>query len=250
MALDFFHQFFGENSRLTRTFKDFINAGVYPRNWLSLKHQRYISPVRFFLIINLLYFLLLPLGGFDGFTTPFYSQLNAQYYSGSIEEIVLNLISQSGMSQEQFIAAFDSRVTGLSNSLLILMAPIVSFLLFVINFRKSRKAYHHLVTGLSFSSYIIFLALVVNLILVITIQMDQWLNTSIAHYIVDSTIFPAQIIITTLYGYYFFKRLYNDGFWITLSKALYVSFLILITAILAYRFLLLWITLYSVVLFP
>ena len=47
------------DSRLVRTLRNYLNPGIYLKNWFDGKRARYISPVSMFLIINLINFLSL-----------------------------------------------------------------------------------------------------------------------------------------------------------------------------------------------
>lgn len=246
---EFMDSFIGLDSRFITTARDLIKGGTYVKNWLAHKRARYLPPWKLFLLLNLVYFLLLPLGRFNTYTNKSNSQLNYQIYSRAIRSPVLAIANHTDLTEKEFFTLYDRRVDTISNSLIILLVPLYALLLFAINFRKTKLFYHHLVVGFGLGCMLLFLSLLVNLSVVSSNLLYSLFNLNLNRYITNGTVTSFLMLIFFLYSFFLFKHLYGGKTWVNLLKAIMVAVPIFSVVILTYRFLLLWITLFSVVLF-
>ena len=244
----------GPDSRLFRTLRDYINPGVYTRNWLDKKQAGYISPVKMFLIINLVYFLCLSLLhhfglSFDTFVTPFESQMHNQHYSEFIHDSASSIISSTGIETEEFAEIYDDRVFAISNSLIIILSLIVTPILYLVNFRKSGLLYHHLTIGLYYGGFLLLLFLIYSILLSVILLILLYLNTVPGWLI--SEIFSNIILVSALLLFSFLAqvRMYKEQKFISFLKSVFIIFFFAFAGIIIYRFILFWITFSSVVLF-
>lgn len=241
----------GANSRLARTLRDYINPGVYTRNWLDKKQARYISPVKMFLSINLVYFLILSVLSqyelnFDTFVTPLEIQVESQIYSYLISEITTDVVVRSGFEMEDFERMYNSRVFAISNSLIIILSLLIAIVFYVVNFRKSSLVYHHIIMGLYFGGYILLFFIVINLFLVpVFLLLSDYLNPNLMNFL-----FEFGVALLYLFLSFFTQlRMYNEPRWVSFLKSILITLLITFVGIILYRFILFWITMASVLVF-
>lgn len=241
----------GMDSRLVHTLRDYINPGVYTRNWLDKKQARYISPVKMFLIINLAYFLLLSFLhqhglNFDTFVTSFETQIQDQFYSNLIRDSSLSIITSSGFEKDQFAQLYNNRVFAISNSLIIILSLLIAFALYLVNFRKSRLVYHHVTMGLYYGGYILLFFILLNLFLATMITLfEPYINSRLVGLFIE-------VVITLFYLLFSFliqMRMYEEHKFVSFLKSIIIAFLITLMGIIFYRFILFWITIASVLVF-
>ena len=245
----------GADSRLVRTLRDYINPGIYTRNWLDKKQARYISPVRMFLIINLVYFLFLSFLyqyglSFDTFVTPFESQFHNQLYSDLIRDVSLTLISSNGFEIEQFEEIYNNRVFAISNTMIIILSLLAAVILFLLNFRKSSLFYHHLTMGLYYGGFLLLLFLVYNILLIPVVFVTDYLNIFPTWFFAND-LYSSSILLLFIWLFSFFSQLqmYYEHKFTSFLKSFTISILFGFVAVIFYRFILFWITMSSVLLF-
>lgn len=239
--------FLGTDSRFYRTIKDYLRPGIYLKNWFDGKQARYLSPIKLFLIINLFYFLFLSFMynfqvGLNTFVTPFSGQLYQQAYSDLIREGVISMINERGYSLSNFAEIYDSRVFSISNTLIIILSAIFSIFLFMINFRKTKLAYHHLNTGIYYSSFLLVIGLVLNILIALSVLFSlgvEWIGS-------DGFLSSGILILATIFFGMAQYRIFSEKKWVAALKGIMISFLSLFIGIFVYRFILLWITIWSV----
>ncbi len=241
----------GTDSRLAHTLRDYINPGIYTRNWLDKKQARYISPVKMFLIINLVYFLSLSVLyqyglGFDTFVTSFNTQMQNQFYSDLISDRALSLIESGGYETEEFAQLYNDRVFAVSNTLIIIFALLIAVVLYIVNYRKSSLVYHHITMGLYYGGYVLIFFLAFNLLLSAVILLFQsHVNYDIWQIMVELGAFLFYLVFSFVTQ----RRMYEEHGIVSFLKSIAIIFLITLMGIIFYRFILFWITMASVLMF-
>lgn len=245
----------GTDSRLRQTVRDYLNPGIYTRNWLDKKQARYISPIKMFLLINLVYFLTLSFLNqyglnFDTFVTSFENQIEVQLYSDLIRDSITGIIASSGLEQGKFAETYNSRIFTISNSLIIILCLLGAAVLYMINFRKSQLIYHHVTMGIYYGGYLLILFLVFNLLLAAFALILVYFNT-FPNWLI-SELFVSSILVLFLLFFSSFSqnRMYNEHKAISFLKSVVITFLFAFAGIIIYRFILFWITISSILLFP
>lgn len=245
----------GTDSRLAQTCRDYVNPGRYTKRWLNKKQARYISPVRMFLIINLVYFLSLSFLNqfglnFDTFVTPFYSQLNNQIYSGLMSDSATSIIASSGIEESQFAALYNDRVFTISNSFIIILTFLASAILYMVNFNRCHLLYHHTTMGFYYGGYLLLIFLAANILLVTPILIldhfyiiPTWMKN-------DYTLSSLLVACLFLFSLISQQHMYGEKKSITFLKSVVITFLFTFFGVIFYRFILFWITTLSILIFP
>lgn len=244
---DFGEFVWGSDSRLIRTLGDYLDPGIYLKNWFDGKRARYISPIKMFLLINLIYFVSLAgfhsFGvGFDTLVTSYHGQLENQIYSSVIRGPAETLTNHSGLEEHEFAERYNNRVFTTSNSFVLVLSLIIACMLFLINFRRSGLLYHHINAGLYYGGFLLFLMLTVNIILAISLGIMVITGTEVTWVFSDLFVTVFMACVLTVVTFFVQKRVYQQQFWINLLKALFFGVVLISVSVLIYRFLLFWIT--------
>ncbi|MEQ9401709.1 MAG: DUF3667 domain-containing protein [Longimicrobiales bacterium] len=98
---DGLRQTFDLDTRVGRTVRAlFVRPGALTKAFMEGRRVGYLGPVRLFLLANLLYFVIQPFTGFNGYNTPLRSHMDRQVYSDAagirpiVEERVRERITQ------------------------------------------------------------------------------------------------------------------------------------------------------------
>jgi len=244
---DFGEFVWGSDSRLIRTLRDYLNPGVYLKNWFDGKRARYISPVKMFLLINLIYFVSLAgfhsFGvGFDTLVTPYHSQLENQIYSTVIRGPAETLLTHSGLTEDEFAQKYNDRVFATSNSFVLVHTLILGCMLFLVNFRRSGFLYHHINAGLYYGGFILLLMLALNICLALALWIMNLAGKEIIWLFSDLFVTVVMAGVLTVVTFFVQKRVYQQQFGVNILKALLFGVILISVSVLIYRFLLFWIT--------
>lgn len=107
--------------------------------------NRLLSPLRLFLLCNLIYFLIEPLLGVQPFASPLERYRDRLPYSGAIRPLIDQAILASGLTARQFELLFDVTAAAHARALAILMVPMVALLVAALFPRSGRTGLHHVV---------------------------------------------------------------------------------------------------------
>lgn len=118
---------------------------------------RHLKPVQVFLLANVAYFLLQPYTGFNTFRSTLTLQIERQIYSERLAEVVRARLAASGESMIEFAARFDARADSYARSLLILLAPLLGLALWAMDLRARRRT---LVESIVLATHFVAFALV------------------------------------------------------------------------------------------
>lgn len=150
----------------------FFRPGELTRAYMEGRRVRYLGPVRVFLLANLIYFLVQPLTGFNGYNTTLASHMDRQVYSDAagIRETVRERVRErveirtariladdeamdSATAREQAAAIesvlypeqFDTMGSVYARSLVALMIPALVLLVWLVNAGRGSLVLQHVV---------------------------------------------------------------------------------------------------------
>lgn len=213
--------------------------GFLSREYVIGKRVNYLKPIQIFLIANVIYFIIQPFTMINGYNTPLSTQINLMPYSSISKEMTDKRIVDLELSFESFEQQYNKKSENYAKSLVILMIPILAFFLKLLYFRSTRYFVEHLVFSVHFFSFYLFYVysiafLMFRLIVEVFPQIGKEIYLTIM-----------SVSILFVYFYFSLHYFYKQKKSLTMVKSLILSmgvfFLIFI-----YRFILFFITLYSV----
>lgn len=236
---DFFSALFLLESKFFVSLKMlFIRPATLPRTYISGVTNRYLKPIQFFLIGNLIYFLIPHVDTFD---TSYNSQINVLPYSSYVKPIVMNFIEEHGYNEAAFIEEYERTSNQVAKLIVIIIVPLVGLIFYLLHFNRSGfYASDHISVALYFMSFIFMFLMV---ILPSIIGVLRWMSFSI---ILSETVFEITAFITLItYSFFLMKGVYKNSGVYSLFKAVIVT-ITFFPLIQVFRFILLFITLAAI----
>ncbi|MDN5204820.1 DUF3667 domain-containing protein [Fulvivirgaceae bacterium BMA10] len=142
------------DSKLLRTIKYFLfNPGFLVNEYIAGKRKRYIAPLSFFFIVNILFFIFNPISDFN---LNLYDQVNHQIgYSSWAKSLVEERLEERGITLQQYGEMYNKQSGNLSKSLIILNVPLVALFIMLLNFRSSRFYVDHFIFALNIFAFVL-----------------------------------------------------------------------------------------------
>lgn len=233
---DVIESIFNIDNAFFRTLKlFFLNPGKYVSSYNLGERKKYISPIKWFLIANAIYFLFPYI---NTFTTSLQIQLNGLIYSNLTRGWIEAIISSSEFDTQSFHIQYNELTKTLSKVFLLILPLMFSGLTFLSNYseRKNNPLLFHINKSLILHS---FLLLVILCLLPFTYTLILY---SSEIYINDKTITIASFVLLNLYGFFLYRGFFKTGLAKNIVRVILLNFSFYIL-IFTYRFILLLITL-------
>ena len=211
-----------------------FRPGVLAKDYFDGRRKVYIKPLNLFFMANLIYFLLPSL---NTFKTTLNAQLQGQPYSGYIERMLNEEVgAMETEAYKAFETKYDAKTSEISKVILIILAPLIGLLYYVLFQRQGLYMSDAFNLGLQFWSFFLFIPLI------LLTQLNQivfhFFEVSLlAGEVVISVVFFA---ISTLYIFFQMRPFSPNRMRLTLKVlVMLISFIPLITV---YRLILFWTT--------
>jgi hypothetical protein len=155
---EFIHTLTHADSAILRTLVTlFRQPGELTRVHFEGPRRKYIGPVRFFIICNVIFFVLQAALGMSVFRATFDSQTHGQFYQHLIRDRGRQFLNRAKSDEEkrELKAEYDRHSEHLSKSLIIVLVPVFALAIATIFMGKHRYYVEHLV--FSFGCFAFFL---------------------------------------------------------------------------------------------
>ena len=153
---EFVHTLTHADSSVFRTTLDlFRYPGELTRAYFWGPRRRYLGPVQFFFICNVIMFFACAAERIVPFSAPFDNQMQQQDYSRAIEARGLRFLSEAKNQDEEheLKTRYDEHTVHLSKSIVILQVPLFALLLTLTFVGSKRFFVEHLVFAFHFYSF-------------------------------------------------------------------------------------------------
>lgn len=117
--------------------------------YLNGRRKKFLSPVSFFLLFNLIYFFLSPL---SDYSLPLYDQVNSQPYSTWIKEWVVEKLEKEAIEESVYIADYQHQSDTISKSVMIINIPLMALFIYMLTFKRRRFYYDSLIFSFHYFS--------------------------------------------------------------------------------------------------
>jgi hypothetical protein len=234
---------FLEGKFLNTLFAILYKPGQYSRHFADGIRQRYMKPVAFFFVANVIYFLF-PL--FQTFNTTLYAQTNQQFYDRYTAPIAERKMKELNITWDQLNEKYQPESTNWAKTLIVLMAPLMA--LFYALFHLSNRWFfsdHLLMSFECFSFFLFALNIIFPFFLYIAMTIGGWFGTDLHTVFQDSFTSPTSIGFML---YYFYKSeiaFYARNKWQAVVTALLLVFATILVIAL-YRFFLFHLTMWGI----
>lgn len=115
--------------------------------FLEGKRKKFISPITFFLFLNLIYFFVNPL---TDYSLSFYDQIHSQPYSMWIKDWVDLRLQKEGLDEQAYGIIYQNMSDKISKSIMIINIPIIALFVYLMAFKKLRFYFDSLIFAFHF----------------------------------------------------------------------------------------------------
>lgn len=251
---ELFHRITHLDGRFFQSIKGIVKPGFLSQEYFAGRRKAYMRPLQFFLICNVLFFLITGLTKIDTFDYPLIAHVYyVPYAPYAMAKVSQKLDLEPSISQEDrqqaiwtYAPAFQSRMTNLSKTLVILMLPMLALLMWGFFFGMKSFFAQHLIISTHFLSFVmLYQAMIVPLFLIGLATVEEsvlglQMNAMLGRINYAISFFPTAF----LYVFLMFKRLFVQNIWLTLLKTGIFLFFLSYT-IMAYNFFLFHISLWT-----
>jgi len=216
--------------------------GFLSREYVDGRRVKYMRPLQMFFILNLIYFLFPVL---QMFNSSLYTQLYVLPHRQLAKEVVSKKVGAEGLSIQGFEMMYNDKTNGFAKLLLVLFVVLASLPLSIIFRKKDRYFTDHLALSVELTSFNLAInAISLSVVLIITNKLFKWGHVGWGTYLNDLTL-TIIFVSTNLFFIFIAARVfYNQRGKRRIFKAL-LGVLGLFLALEAYRFVLFFITIWS-----
>ncbi len=212
--------------------------------YLVGRRKFHIGPLQLFLLVNVLYFLLQPLIGWNNLTTSLATHLNDEFYSPLARRFVEGAMAKTNMGLTEFEQKFDQISVTHAKSMVILMVPMLAIVLALV-YRRARKYYvEHLVFSLHFFAFWLIITTVLLVLTELVINLSSGSQIPIGWQAIEFASSSAAFLVSTWYFGSGGRRVYDEPLVPALVKGV-ISALAVIYILKVYRMILFFTTLWS-----
>ena len=202
-----------------------------------------MAPVQLFLLVNVLFFFVQALLGFQSLSNRLGSHLDNQIYSGWVRPLAERELAERGTTRAEYAPVFDAAVTVNAKALAILMVPMFALLAWLLSPRSGRPAVAHVVFALHFEAFLL-LALSVLFPLIGIPAAISFAMLGLPEAYTDPIMTWVLNLLCAWYVYVALGRVYGGAFWARGIKAA-VFVLLLVSVIRVYRLVVFFVTFYT-----
>lgn len=228
---------FGADGRTWRTVRDVNRPGVLTEAYLTGKRTWHLRPVRVFLLVNLVFFLLIRNASGSAFLGGLASHADAPFYGGLARAWTEAQRSAWGLTPDAYADAFNAHAAGWAPTLIGVLVPLLA-LVFAALVRRG-SAVRHLVLATHVVAWLMALTVGLGLaLLIVSLVLPGGSSSMFA----DAVLVP--MLLVGLAGYLALasRRVYGTGWGGSVLVAALGSTAGLYFAMTGYRFVLFLVT--------
>jgi hypothetical protein len=232
-----------DNKFLTSLWLTIRKPGFLSREYTDGRRVKYMRPLQMFFILNLAYFLFPVL---QMFNSSLFTQTNILPHRSLARTIAAHKIIQEELTVQGFELIYNDKTTRLAKLCIVLFVLLASVPLSLIYFRKSRYFTDHVALSVELASFNLAInAIGLTLLIAILSRILTVTGWGLQHYLNDLTL-TIVFIVTNFYFLFLASRnFYQEKGKRVLFKTV-LSIMSLFLALEGYRFLLFFLTIWSI----
>ena len=189
--------------------------GLLSAEYFLGRRVRYVSPLRLFVVLSIVYYLSNSIFPYNAFTTPLASQLNMNnYYPSYAAAQVERTMSQKRVSYADLEREYNEKTAILSKTLVFSLIPVIALLLHALLFKRKKYFAEHLVVATHFWAFaLVLIGVFIPVLLLLLTHLAAALEVSPTVVTADSV---PTIIIQVAFAVYLFtmlRRVYGVSRW-------------------------------------
>jgi hypothetical protein len=233
---------FIDNKFLKSMWSTISKPGFLSREYVDGRRVMYMRPLQMFFILNLIYFLFPVL---QMFNSSLYTQLNVLPHSKLARKVVAEQLKQEGMTLSGFELMYNDKTTGLAKLLIVIFVVLASLPLSLIFRKKNRYFTDHVAFSVELTSFNLAVnAIGLTLVFALISKIFRVGHSGYGVYLNDLTL-TIIFVSTNLYFIFYAARTFYQQRGKRLILKAFAGILGLFLALEVYRFLLFFITIWT-----
>jgi hypothetical protein len=229
---------------LRATWELVLHPGALSAYHFSGRRVRYVTPLRLFVVLSVVYFLSSTIYPNPAFTTPLAIQLHGNnFYPGFAARQVTLALQHTGWDYATLERSYDAKTAVLSKSLLFALIPVFALVFQVLLVRKRRYFSEHMVVATHFWSFaLLLIGVFIPLLLALLAFVGP--RVGVPASVLTADAIPTLILqcIFAIYLFMMLRRVYAVSYWYSALVAVGIAWSFFFMVWL-YRFLLFVVTL-------
>ncbi|MEP7314764.1 MAG: DUF3667 domain-containing protein [Pseudomonadota bacterium] len=189
--------------------------GFLSAEWLEGRRVRYLSPLRIFVMLSIVYYLSNSIFPYNAFTTPLDTQLHLNNYYGEFAaEMVEEKLRSSGLGSAEFEVAYNRKTEVLSKTLLFSLIPVIALIFYALFFRKRKYFAEHLAVATHFWAFaLLLIGVFIPSLLLVLARVGPSIGIPAA--VITGDALPTLIIqsVFAIYLVLMLRRAYAVNYW-------------------------------------
>ncbi len=212
------------DGKIFRSFRLLLTQpGRLTADYLAGRRKPYLKPLALFLVANTLFFLALPLLGWNTLTTPLHIHLHSELYSPLARAVFERRFPAGTAVPADYVREFNAHGALLAKSLVIAMVPLFALLVWACFHRLRRHYLEHVVFALHFYAFWLLYLLaslgLANGVLRLLVA-GGWHPSDLT---IDNVISLLGLGVVTLFTYHAVRTVYGGSRRAGLAKALVLA---------------------------
>lgn len=236
-----FHEVTSADGRMWRTLRALFAPGKLTEEYFAGRRGLYLRPVRLFLVVNVLFFLVLvPLGG-QGFRG------GAALYRAepALAAQMDRAAAAAGLPRVAYDAAFDQRADTLSRTLIAVLVPLLALVFAVVLWPARASAARHLVFASHFVVAMMGATLGIALAIILAWALWAAVLRRPSFAVGDPVLVPVMVVALATYLVLGIRRVYGVPRWVAGATGLAIATVGMAAVLHLYRLLLFYATLWT-----
>jgi hypothetical protein len=240
-----FESFFHADSRLLSSLKLLVSRpGELTVAFVTGVRKKYIGPIQLFLLVNLIYFLIQSVTGWNTFSTPLQIHVTDFAYRDIAKSILDHHLAQTHVSYEDYEKVFNHAVRLHAKSLVIVMIPLFMIPVALLYWRRGPSLVYHTTFSMHFISFELLLLCVMQPLTSLVLTLLVHLGVHPQWQPVDNTLTFIGDVVQLVYLFIAARQVYRQP-WLLIGIKTLLLVLCYAYVVLAFRFILFLVTIYS-----
>lgn len=189
--------------------------GSLSADYFAGRRVRFVTPLRLFVLLSVVYFFSNSMFPYNAFTTPLETQLHMNdFYPGFAATQVGLAMQHKGLDYASLEHAYNARTEVLSKTMVFVLIPVFALVFCALLAGKRRYFSEHLVVATHFWSFaLLLIGIFIPLLMAAVSGLGGWLG--VPPRVLSADIIPTTVLQLSFAAYLFLmvRRVYATGYW-------------------------------------
>lgn len=183
--------------------------GQLTADFFAGRRKRFLAPLSLFLVVNAVFFFVMPRLGWNTVTTPLEVQLSQVHFSSVARAVVEHRLAETGEKLADYSRRFNQRVPVLAHSCVILLVPLTSLVLWALFWPQRRQWPAHVIFALHYCAFwLLFMCGILGCANV-AVALLGWAGGRVSALVLDNVLSLIGFVLLGLYVFHAARRAYG-----------------------------------------